>query len=145
MFEDCQEEPPPGCGWVEQPADELDWIIAAGIVMILGVLVEKSSIMVRIMYSTYYVWFFFADNDSNTNSHGPYAGGDKFLYLLGRLGPSEEYSHDIGRVASPMYTQSSAECRLDIYFFVNGTTGQCEGTNDPAALGIPTNFDFTVG
>ena len=81
-------------------------------------------------------FFNFSDNDSNTNTHGPYAGGDKFLYLLGRLGPSEEYSHDIGRVASPMYTQSSAECRLDIYFFVNGTTGQCEGTNDPAALGI---------
>ena len=82
----------------------------------------------------------FTDNDSNTNIHGPYAGGDKFLYLLGRLGPSEEYTHDIGRVASPMYTQSSAECRLDVYFFINGTTGQTEGTNDPAALG---NYDFT--
>ena len=35
MFEDCQEEPPPGCGWVEQPEDELDWIIAAGIVILI--------------------------------------------------------------------------------------------------------------
>ena len=89
------------------------------------------------------VFFNFSDNDSNTNIHGPYAGGDKFLYLLGRLGPSEEYSHDIGRVASPMYTQSSAECRLDVYFFINGTTGQTEGTNDPSALG--TYYNLTVG
>ena len=35
LFEDCQEEPPPGCGWVEQPEDELDWIIAAGIVILI--------------------------------------------------------------------------------------------------------------
>ena len=42
---------------------------------------------------------------------------------------------------SPMYEQSSTECRLDLYYYINGNTGEVlddTESSEPAALGIYT-------
>ena len=82
---------------------------------------------------------FILDNDNDTSSHGPYSGGDHFLYLKGRGGPNADYTVDQGRVMAPMYQQSSTECRLDLYYYINGNTGNVlddTESPEPAALGI---------
>ena len=65
-----------------------------------------------------------ADNDSLTSPHGPYDGGSHFLYLYGKMGPEGDYTNETGRVFSPMYTQSAAECTLDLFYYINGDTGE---------------------
>ena len=80
----------------------------------------------------------YLDNDSLTNAHGPYDGGSHFLYLNGKLGAEGDYVNDTGRVFSPMYTQSAAECTLDLFYYINGNTGVCEdcqGGSQPSGLG----------
>ena len=66
----------------------------------------------------------YTDNDSLTNPHGPYDGGSHFLYLYGKMGPEGDYTNESGRVFSPMYTQSAAECTLDLFYYINGNTGE---------------------
>ena len=66
----------------------------------------------------------YTDNDSLTNPHGPYDGGSHFLYLYGKMGPEGDYTNETGRVFSPMYTQSAAECTLDLFYYINGNTGE---------------------
>ena len=86
----------------------------------------------------------YLDNDSLTNAHGPYDGGSHFLYLNGKLGAEGDYVNETGRVFSPMYTQSASECTLDLFYYINGNTGECEdcqGGVQPSGLG--KNFPVT--
>ena len=77
---------------------------------------------------------FFLDNDSYTNGHGPYNGGSHFLYLYGKLGSEGDYSAEEGRAFSPTYTQSASECSLDLFYYINGNTGDLDN-GEKAALG----------
>ena len=40
------------------------------------------------------------------------------------MGPEGDYTNETGRVFSPMYTQSAAECTLDLFYYINGDTGE---------------------
>ena len=58
------------------------------------------------------------------------------MYLKNTLGPDGDYTVDIGEVFSPMYHKSNTECRVNLYYYINGNTGEVEGPpKDAAALG----------
>ena len=73
-------------------------------------------------------------------SHGPFNGGSHFLYLYGKLGPDGDYSQQVGRIFSPEYTQSATECKLDLFYYMNGDTGTLTDSENPAALGKIDNL-----
>lgn len=76
----------------------------------------------------------YPDNDSYTSGHGPYLGGSHFLYLFGKLGNEADYSNQNGRIMSPTYRESSAVCLLELFYYINGYTGEAEDGSQ-AALG----------
>ena len=58
------------------------------------------------------------------------------MYLKNTLGPNGDYTIDRGEVFSPMYHNSNTECRVNLYYYINGNTGEVEGPpKDAAALG----------
>ena len=79
-------------------------------------------------------WLIAQDNDSYTHTNGPYEGGSHFLYLYGKLGSDGDYSNQVGRIFSPEYTQSATDCKLDLFYYLNGDLGTLMDSEDPAAL-----------
>ncbi len=82
LFENCEQDTGEAmCYWEEEPTDELDWKIAAGI-------------------SGFFCFISIANlnitaNDEDTSDHGPYSGGDHFLFLKGKLGPGGDYIQQV--------------------------------------------------
>ena len=79
-------------------------------------------------------WLIAQDNDSYTQPHGPYEGGSHFLFLYGKLGSDGDYSNQVGRIFSPEYTQSATDCKLDLFYYLNGDLGTLMDSEDSAAL-----------
>ena len=79
-----------------------------------------------------------------SNAHGPYDGGSHFLYLYGKIGPEGDYTNETGRVFSPMYTQSAAECTLDLFYYINGNTGDWTDQDGVHQSGLGKAFEIGI-
>ena len=90
------------CGFVEDPKDELDWVIASS----KKLLHDNNNVRVFVHLE-------------ETTGQDIQRGG-KYLWIEKR---SEEFQTSMARIVSPTYQNTRADCVVRFWYYINGNLG----------------------
>ena len=102
LFDDCvQLTGTKDCGWVEEPKDSLNWIVANNSMAGVGVVYEVK------LFSQLSLFQSQISNEENA----------VYLWIFKE---SDDFKDSVARIASPIYQNSRADCTLRFRYLIKG-------------------------